>query len=439
MAKSPMQTDMSWSAGGVERQPIEIETWDINRPRDYERNARIHPPEQIDELRSSLREFGQVWPILVREDETMIAGHGRREAARLEGFTKIQVVVARGWTPEQCQRFALLDNRVPENARWDDSLLRLELGEMKASGISISGLGFAVDELNTLLDLGGGLGDPDDVPLVPIAPVTRAGDLWIMGRHRLICGDATNADDTARLLNGAKPHLMVTDPPYGVDYDPSWRADANKWKGSKVKLGAKAMGLVSNDDLADWSLAWAHFLGDVAYVWHGGLRSVEQAHSLEASGFAIRSQIIWNKGRLVISRGDYHWQHEACWYAVRKGKNGRWNGSRTESTVWDIPKAQTSETGHGTQKPVECMKRPMANNSKPGDAVYDPFCGSGTTIIAAEITGRKCYALEIDPAYVDVAIQRWQTFSGEIATLAETSQSFADVAKARAVRVAEAV
>jgi DNA modification methylase len=224
---------------------------------------------------------------------------------------------------------------------------------------------------------------------------------------------------------------MVTDPPYGVNYDPAWRADANKWKGSVVKLGAKAMGRVTNDDSADWIEAWKLFPGDVAYVWHGGLRSVEQATSLEGAGFAIRSQIIWNKGRLVISRGDYHWQHEACWYAVRKGKKGHWNGSRTEATVWDIAKPQSSETGHGTQKPVECMKRPIENNSSPGQAVYEPFSGSGTTIIAAEITGRSCHAIELLPQYVDVAVERWQAFTGETARLEAGKRTFAAVAAKR--------
>jgi DNA modification methylase len=226
---------------------------------------------------------------------------------------------------------------------------------------------------------------------------------------------------------------MVTDPPYGVDYDPNWRNEASRWSGSTVKLGASAIGKVSNDDRADWLEAWQLFPGNVAYVWHAGLRGGEVALSIRAAGFELRSQIIWNKTRLVIGRGNYHWQHEPCWYAVRKSNRGEWQGDRTQSTVWDIPKPKTSETGHSTQKPIECMKRPIENNSKPGDAVYEPFSGSGTTIIAAEMTGRKCYALEISPAYVDVAIQRWQTFTGLTATLASTGETYAATAKARAL------
>ena len=299
-------------------------------------------------------------------------------------------------------------------------------------GFDLDLIGFSDAERAALASRGNvGLTDPDDVPELPEEAVSVAGDVWLLGNHRLLCGDSTSASDVRKVLANVKPHLMVTDPPYGVDYDPSWRADANKWKGSNVKLGAKAMGRVSNDHLADWTKAWEHFPGDVAYVWHGGLRSVEQAQSLEHAGFVIRSQIIWDKTRLVISRGDYHWQHEACWYAVRKGKKGHWNGSRKESTVWAIQKSQASETGHGTQKPVECMQRPIENNSSPGQAIYEPFNGSGTTIIAAEITGRSCHAIELMPQYVDVAVTRWQAFSGETAKLGADGRTFSEVSTER--------
>ena len=167
-----------------------------------------------------------------------------------------------------------------------------------------------------------------------------------------------------------------------------------------------------NDDRADWREAWALFPGDVAYVWHGALHAATVAESLEASGFAVRAQIIWDKTRLVIGRGDYHWQHEPGWYAVRKGRKGHWAGDRKQTTVWAIPHRK-SPTGHGTEKPVECMRRPIENNSSPGQAVYEPFSGSGTTIIAAEMTGRSCHAIELDPAYVDVAVTRWQDFTGQ--------------------------
>ncbi|MFP1632656.1 DNA-methyltransferase [Zhengella sp. ZM62] len=185
-----------------------------------------------------------------------------------------------------------------------------------------------------------------------------------------------------------------------------------------------------NDDRADWREAWALFPGDVAYVWHGALHASLVAASLEASGFAIRSQIIWDKTRLVIGRGDYHWAHEPAWYAVRKGKTGHWSGDRKQSTVWAI-EHRRSDSGHGTQKPVECMKRPIENNSSPGQAIYEPFSGSGTTIIAAEMTGRACHAIELNPAYVDVAIRRWQDFTGKQAVLEATGQGFADAQSER--------
>src|SRR4051812_33763506 len=296
---------------------------------------------------------GMGWtnPILVGEDNTLIAGHGRVLAARKLRISEVPVMVAIGWTEAQKKAYAIADNKLALNAGWDEALLGLEIGELESIGFDIGLLGFTDSEIAALgAEDKIGLTDPDDVPEVPAEPVSLTGDVWLLGKHRLVCGDSTNAPDVKSALGSVKPHLMVTDPPYGVDYDPAWRADANKWKGSKVKLGAKAMGRVSNDHLADWTKAWELFPGEVAYVWHGGLRSVEQAQGLEQAGFVIRSQIIWDKTRLVISRGDYHWQHEACWYAVRKGKTGHWNGSRTESTVWAIQKSQASETGHGTAK-----------------------------------------------------------------------------------------
>jgi DNA modification methylase len=247
----------------------------------------------------------------------------------------------------------------------------------------------------------------------PAQPVAKLGDIWSLGKHRLVCGDATDPAVVASALNGAVPHLMVTDPPYGVNYDPSWRAKVIDAASGRNKAG-RALGKVTNDDRADWREAWALFPGDVAYVWHGVLRGDQVRASLEASKFEIRSQIIWDKGRLIISRGHYHWRHEPCWYAVREGRTGHWSGDRKQTTVWLMPHRR-SETGHGTQKPLLAMQRPIENNSLPGDAVYDPFVGSGTTVIAAEITGRICHAVEIDPVYVDVAIRRWEALTGQTA------------------------
>ena len=212
---------------------------------------------------------------------------------------------------------------------------------------------------------------------------------------------------------------MVSDPPYGVEYDPTWRNEAG------VSATART-GAVSNDHRADWREAWALFPGDVAYVWHAGIHAGTVADSLTACGFAIRAQIVWVKPRLVLSRGHYHWQHEPCWYAVRDGATGHWQGARDQTTVWTIGSGGDEDTAtiHGTQKPVECMRRPIVNNSAEGDAVYEPFAGSGSTVIAAETTGRRCLAMELDPRYCDVIVQRWQGLTGKAAVLEGDGRTF---------------
>lgn len=229
------------------------------------------------------------------------------------------------------------------------------------------------------------------------------GDIWQLGKHRLICGDATDPKIVAALLAGDTPRLMVTDPPYGVGYEPGWR--------QKSLGAARAVGKVLNDDRSDWRAAWRLFPGDVAYVWHAGLHAGSVELSLAAADFRVRSQIIWDKGRLIISRGHYHWRHEACWYAVRKLKTANWQGDRKQTTIWQISHRR-STTGHSTEKPIECMRRPMLHHTLQGDAVYDPFLGSGTTIIAAEMTGRRCYGIELHPEYCGLAIARWEQLTG---------------------------
>ncbi|MCB1425161.1 MAG: site-specific DNA-methyltransferase [Zhengella sp.] len=385
----------------------------------YAKNARTHSDRQVDEIAASIREFGWTNPVLVDGENGIIAGHGRLMAARKLGMADVPVIELKGLTEAQKRALVIADNKLALNAGWDEDLLGLELGELRDLGFDLALTGFGDMEVLALTSPShDGLTDPDDVPVVPDDPVTSPGDVWLLGKHRLLCGDATVADDVARVLDDVTPHLMVTDPPYGVDYDPGWRGMLAD--GSKL-----ARGRVLNDDRADWREAWALFPGDVAYVWHGALHASLVATSLEASGFAIRSQIIWDKTRLVIGRGDYHWGHEPAWYAVRKGKTGHWSGDRKQSTIWAI-EHRRSESGHGTQKPVECMKRPIENNSSPGQAIYEPFCGSGTTIIAAEMTGRTCHAIELNPAYVDVAIKRWQDFTGKPAVLESTDETFED-------------
>jgi len=387
----------------------------------------------VAQIAASIREFGWTNPVLVDDQGGIIAGHGRVMAARQLGIGDIPCIVLTGLSPAQRRAYMLADNKLALNAGWDDKLLASEILGLQEDDFDLSLVGFSDEEIKRLLalhDAAQGLTDPDAVPEVPSEPVSVLGDLWALGRHRLVCGDSTDADTVAKCLGGVEPHLMVTDPPYGVEYDANWRNEAARSSdgmGSRA-LGAGAIGKVLNDDRADWRQSWALFPGEVAYVWCASLHSHEVADSLIACNFGLRSQIIWDKTRLIIGRADYQWQHEPCWYAVRKGKTGHWNGDRKQTTVWAIPH-QKSETGHSTQKPVECMKRPIENNSSPGQAVYEPFSGSGTTLIAAEMTGRVCHAIELNPAYVDVAIQRWQQFTGKQATL--DGRSFDDIAGSR--------
>ena len=389
----------------------------------YANNARTHSDAQVAQIASSIREFGFNNPVLVDGGNGIIAGHGRVLAAAKLGLHTVPVIELTHLSDAQKRAYILADNRLAENAGWDRELLALELGDLADLGLDLGEIGFDGAELDALL--GHGASDPreEETPEPPADPVSRSGDLWLLGSHRLLCGDATDGAAVARLLDGVRPHLMVTDPPYGVSYDPDWR---NRAGASETKRTGK----VANDDRADWREAWSLSPGDVAYVWHGALHATTVAESLLAFGFEIRSQIIWAKERLVLSRGHYHWQHEPCLYSVR-GK-GHWSGDRKQSTLWSIPsRNQDAETVHGTQKPVDCMRRPMLNNSSPGQAVYEPFCGSGTTLIAAESSGRVCFAMELDPAYVDVCVQRWQAFSRHAAVLDGDGRGFAGMTAAR--------
>jgi DNA modification methylase len=388
----------------------------------YERNPRTHSPEQVEAIARSLDEFGWTNPILIGSDGSVIAGHGRLAAAKLRGHASVPCIELVRLTEAQRRAYIIADNQLALRAGWDDNLLRLELDDLRLD-FDLSVIGFTDAELASILDTRPtGNTDPDDVPEPPVNPISRTGDLWTLGRHQLLCGDSTVADNVVRVLGEVRPHLMVTDPPYGVEYDPAWRdglIGSIRWGNPKTT----ARGKVSNDDNADWRGAWVLFPGEVAYVWYASMFGSIVADGLAEAGFGLRSQIIWVKEHFTFGRSDYHWQHETCWYAVKKGKTGHWANDRKQTTVWHIGEGKgcvrptKDGTGHGTQKPVECMKRPIENNSSPGQAVYEPFSGSGTTIIAAEMTGRACHAIEISPVYIDVAIERWQNFTGQKATL----------------------
>jgi DNA modification methylase len=399
----------------------------------YARNARTHSQAQVAQIAASIREFGFTNPILVDGERGVVAGHGRLLAARQLGMTEVPTLELSHLSPAQRRAYVLADNRLALSAGWDEDLLRVELAELSADGFDLALTGFEPGEISGFLtEPSTGLADPDETPAPPEVPVSHLGDVWLLGRHRLVCGDCTDPGVVQAGLGGVRPHLMVTDPPYGVEYDPAWRNEA--LEGSKTQRTGKVL----NDQRADWREAWALFPGDVAYVWHGALHAGTVAESLTATGFSIRAQIIWAKERLVLGRGHYHWQHEPAWYAVRDGAKGHWAGDRKQTTLWSIPsRDQDADTVHGTQKPVECMRRPIENNSSPGQAVYEPFSGSGTALIAAEITGRACHVVELSPAYVDVAVLRWQAFTGQEARLEGSKASFAATAQERGTGAAQ--
>lgn len=422
MSKAAKRASRNSSSG----HKLAVQSWPLARLTPSPRNARTHGKTQVAEIAASIRAFGFTNPVLVGPDGDVVAGHGRLAAAQLLGLTQVPVIVLSGLSETQRRQLMLADNRIALNAGWNDELLEAELQDLKALGADLSVLGFTEDELGDALNPNpvSGLTDEDESPEAAETATSRPGDLWCLGDHRVICGDCTDPKVVKNLLGKESPLLMATDPPYGVSYDPAWRHRAGVNKSQRI-------GKVSNDEQADWSAAWKLFPGDVVYVWHGALHAATVAKSLEGCGFTIRAQIVWAKERLVIGRGDYHWMHEPCWYAVRN--KGHWTGDRKQSTLWSISsRLQDAETKHGTQKPVECMRRPILNNSKIGETVYDPFLGSGTTMIAAETTRRRCLGVEIDPAYVDVIVRRWEAFTGAKAVLAGDGRTFLKVSADRA-------
>jgi DNA modification methylase len=384
------------------------------------KNANRGTDRGREALARSFREYGAGRAILIDRHGTIIAGNKAYEQAK-RLHMPLRVVKTDGThlvavlredldlrTDPRAQGLAIADNRVGElDLEWDVDILK----QLQADGLDLSAF-WTPDEFAALFaESKAGLTDENAVVEPGPTDIAR-GDRFVLGAHRLLCGDATSAGDVTRLLEGSTPILMTTDPPYGVSYDPAWRHRVNPSQRT-------AIGRVVNDDRATWTPAWQLFPGAIAYVWHAALQAPTVAADLEAAGFMIRSQIIWSKQHFALSRGDYHWGHEPAWYAVR-GK-GRWRGDRRQTTVWEIANlnpfggtgaADNVVTGHGTQKPVRLFEIPILNHTVAGEALYDPFCGSGTSIVAAEKLGRACYALEIDPKYVQAAVTRWEAFTG---------------------------
>lgn len=405
----------------INKESSEVQSTTLSSLRQDAKNARRHNSRNLGMIETSLRQVGAARSGVIDENGVILAGNGTYEALARAGIEKVKVVEADGneWvvvkrsglSEEQKRLLALADNRSAELAEWDPEVLAIQ-------GIDLDPW-FTSQELRKIgagpADVGADGPDPqlDKAEALREHYGVELGQIWQLGEHRLACGDSTSSEQVSRLLDGGKPFLMVTDPPYGVEYDPEWREKA-------LPGGERRLGEVENDERIDWTEAYAAFPGYVAYVWHAGRHASELVLNLRSANFEIRTQIIWRKQHFAISRGHYHWQHEPCWYAVRRGHSSKWCGDHTQSTIWDIASAcafggqkDDADTNHGTQKPLECMARPIRNHGGKDDDVYDPFLGSGTTLIACEQLGRRCYAMEISPAYVAVAIQRWVDLTGK--------------------------
>jgi hypothetical protein len=432
----------------------QIQIWHIDRFVFYVRNPRKNEPA-VDRMCGSIREFGCKIPVLARSDGTVVDGHLRLKAMRKLGswpggdITCIPVILCDEWTDAQVKAFRILVNRSATWAEFDDELLSLELQELAEANFDLSLTGFDPRELEDLLTLPDNDEQADIAPPLPEIPVSRLGDLWVCGnrrnQHRVVCGDATSPEAVARLLGDRKPFLMITDPPFGIELDSEWRDRAGlngcgpaEASYMKHRTEGHTNTTISGDTRADWSGAFELVPSlQIAYVWHASIFTREVLNGLERIGFLYPQQIIWNKGRTVLTRTHYWYQHEPCWY-VRK-KNAPWFGKAGENaTIWDSPSPKFIMGGsdeqkydHPTQKPAILMQRPLLNHTKRGEACYEPFLGSGTTLAAAEITERVCWGIELDPKYVDVVITRWQSITGGKATLDGDGRTFEEIAQER--------
>lgn len=404
----------------------------------YARNSRTHSDEQVTQIAASIKEWGFTNPLLIDGDGGIIAGHGRLLAAKKLGLDEVPCLIADGWTDDQKRAYVIADNKLALNAGWDNAMLSVEFAALGEAGFNLDLTGFNSEEIAGLLtpEVVQGLTDEDAVPEAPETPVSVLGDVWVLGNHRVMCGDSTSIDAVEKLMDGQEPNTMVTDPPYGVKLDQSWRDKA---------LGSKALGkgnalLVENDDKADWTDVWSIFKGNIAYVWHASSFTDVVMDSLRKAGLEPSQQIIWNKSVMVMGRSDYHFKHEPCWYAVRKGKNHNWKGDRKQTTIWDAAPpnhimggSKEEKTNHPTQKPAKLYEIAYLNHTNPGEYVYEPFGGSGTSIVVCEKLGLRSLTMELDPKYCDVIIKRWEQFTGKQATHAETGLTFTEVANGNAI------
>ena len=400
-----------------------VEQWPIEKLVPYAKNSRTHSEDQVAQIAASIKEWGFTSAILVDEDGGIIAGHGRVMAARKLGLASLPVMVAAGWSEAQKRAYVIADNKLALNAGWDNELLALELAELDGLGFDVELTGFSDEEIKALMpvEVTEGLTDPDDAPAVQENPVTVPGDVWVMGKHRLLCGDSTSVDDLAKLTQGSLVDMWLTDPPYNVAYE----------GGTKEKLTIK------NDSMGDDQ--FRQFLRDaytaadtvmkpgaVFYIWHADSEGYNFRGAAKDAGWTVRQCLIWKKSSMVLGRQDYQWKHEPCLYGWKDGAGHLWAADRKQTTILEFDKpARNGE--HPTMKPVALFEYQLLNNTKGGDIVLDSFGGSGTTLIAAEKNGRTAMIMELDPRYCDVIVKRWQEFTGKQATHAETGKPFAEV------------
>ena len=401
---------MSWLADRIEH-------WPIDKLLPYVRNARQHSDEQIAQIAASIAEFGFVNPILTGADGVLVAGHGRLAAARKLGLPTVPVVVLDHLTPTQRRALVLADNRLAELATWDDALLRIELEALQDDGFDLDLTGFDADALAELLadeepQIEGRTED-DAAPDVPEEPVSRPGDVWRLGPHRLVCGDATTAEAYARLFpDGERADMVFTDPPYNVNYANSAK---DKLRGKHRPILNDALGEGFYDFLFDaLALIMAHTRGAIYVAMSSSELDTLQA-AFRAAGGHWSTFIIWAKNTFTLGRADYQRQYEPILYGWPEGATRHWCGDRDQGDVWQIKKPAKNDL-HPTMKPVDLVERAIRNSSRPGDVVLDPFGGSGTTLIAAEKAGRVARLIELDPKYADVIVRRWQDWTGQQAT-----------------------
>jgi DNA modification methylase len=382
-----------------------FEKVDIDKLVPYARNARTHGKEQILQLRASLREFGFVNPVIVDKDLNIIAGHGRVLAAKAEGLTEIPCVFVEHLTEAQKKAYILADNRLALNAGWDEELLALEFADLKELGFDLEITGFGAEEIEKLFSDSGGDVKDDEFDLTAAleqAAFVLPGDVWALGRHRLVCGDATNADTVKRLMDGRKANLVLTDPPYNVDFKGS---SGLKIKNDSMKADQFYSFLLSSfQNLADNLES-----GGSAYIFHADTEGENFRRAFREAGFHLSGTCIWAKDSFVMGRSPYQWQHEPILYGWLKTGTHKWYAGRAEATIWNFPKPKRN-SDHPTSKPLDLLAYPIKNSSQANGIVLDTFGGSGSTLIACEQADRICNMLELDEKYASVILRRYAEF-----------------------------